>query len=141
MDQFESEAQKVKGIQEETMLVALSSGLKPTFFAGDLVRIEAPEHIRGGNGTIPWGAQHGRVPGVKNTGTQTASEELEECASNKGGGTQQLKTPKAEHGSVEKPHAPEGGFREFSPALATNQRQVFLTLGGIENLLVAWPMQ
>lgn len=38
IDRFASEVQKVEGIQEETILFALNNGLRPTFFAGDLVR-------------------------------------------------------------------------------------------------------
>lgn len=38
MDYFASQVQKIEGIQEETVLVALNSGMRSTFTAGDLVR-------------------------------------------------------------------------------------------------------
>lgn len=38
MDRFASEIQKIEGIQEEMILYAVNVGLRPTFFAGDLMR-------------------------------------------------------------------------------------------------------
>lgn len=38
MDRFASEVQKIEGMQEEIIRFTLNSGLRPTFFVGNLMR-------------------------------------------------------------------------------------------------------